>query len=159
MMKSLLFFAAGAAAGMFLGNRCEHKSEQLPRESDTVTIIVRDTIRTVKPIATASQSLPLRRVTLPLWHASTDTAAADSVEVALPIERRVYADSSYRAVVSGAMVCLDTIEIFRPLTITRITPSANRRRWAIGPAVSLGFDGRRLSPTIGISITYQVITF
>lgn len=158
-MKALLFFAAGATAGLFLGSRCTQPNRDSAPAADTVTIVVRDTLRTVAPTAVASQSLPLRRTTLPLWREPSDSATADSVEVALPIERRVYADSSYRAVVTGAMVSLDTIEIFRPLTITRITPTADRRRWALGPSVGLSFDGRRLSPAIGLSLTYRLIAF
>ncbi len=159
MMKSLLFFAAGAAAGLLLGSRCEHHDAQIAPGADTVTIVVRDTLRTVDPASIASLPLPYRRISLPLWRETADSAAADSVNVALPIERRVYADSSYRAVVSGAMVSLDTIEIYRPLTITRITPAADRRRWTLGPSIGLSFDGRRLSPTVGLSLTYRLIAF
>lgn len=162
-MKSLLFFAAGAAAGLLLGSRCEHRAGhragQIATGADTVTIVVRDTLRTVDPSAIASQPLPYRRISLPLWRGTADSAAADSVDVALPIERRVYADSSYRAVVSGAMVSLDTIEIYRPLTITRITPASDRRRWTLGPSIGLSFDGRRISPTVGLSLTYRLIAF
>lgn len=153
-MKALLYFAAGTAAGLMLGSRCEQPNRESAPAADTVTIVVRDTIRAAKPIAVSTQSRHLNRITLPLWQKPTD-----SVDVALPVERRVYADSSYRAVVSGAMVSLDTIEIFRPLTITRITSAADRRRWALGPSVGLSFDGRRLTPTIGISLTYRLVAF
>ena len=55
------------------------------------TLYVRDTITRVKPVYIASTPI-VRYDTLRL---------RDTIAVPVPIERRVYADSNYRAVVSG----------------------------------------------------------
>ena len=76
--------------------------------------------------------------------AVTDTIrVADSVFVAVPIEVRQYADSTYRAQVSGWHPSLDWIEVYaRTQTITS-TIVKEAPRWSLGVTAGPGllYDG------------------
>ena len=65
------------------------------------TLLVFDTITRVKPVYIAST--PIVRYDTLRVH--------DTIAVPVPIERRVYADSNYRAVVSGWHPSLDSISV------------------------------------------------
>lgn len=158
MKTEAICLAAGIVAGAALGGMLSRGEKSAAPAVDTIIIISHDTLLVEKPIAVAVEPLDVRRVTLPLWRAPADTAAPAAVDVALATERKVYADSAYRAVVSGAFVSLDSIEIYRP-TITRQITVEKRRRWALGPSLTLGYDGRRLAPAIGLSLTYSFFSF
>ena len=84
--------------------------------------------------------------------AVTDTIrVADSVFVAVPIEVRQYADSTYRAQVSGWHPSLDWIEVFaRTQTITS-TIVKEAPRWSLGVTAGPGllYDGN-LHAGVGI---------
>lgn len=55
----------------------------------------------------------------------------------LPREQKVYADSSYRAVVSGISPRLDSIEVYSK-TITKIATQKEWRKWDYGVQVGIG---------------------
>ena len=55
----------------------------------------------------------------------------------LPREQKVYADSSYRAVVSGISPRLDSIEVYNK-TITKIATQKEWRKWDYGVQVGVG---------------------
>jgi hypothetical protein len=78
------------------------------RVTDTIRVAVRDTVR-----------------------------VHDTLFVSLPRERKVYQDSSYRAVVSGYMPSLDSMTV----TVTKTSFVPSRKRWSvgIGPSVGLGW--------------------
>lgn len=84
--------------------------------------------------------------------AVTDTIrVADSVFVAVPIEVRQYADSTYRAQVSGWHPSLDWIEVYaRTQTITS-TIVKEAPRWSLGVTAGPGvlYDGN-LHAGVGI---------
>lgn len=75
--------------------------------------------------------------------AVTDTVMLhDTLFVSLPRERKVYRDSSYRAVVSGYMPSLDSMTVYqRTVTVTKTSFVPSRKRWTvgIGPSVGLGW--------------------
>lgn len=109
--------------------------------ADTVRVVVHDTIRTVAPQPAQVTALPQVVRWLPRWReprsevrgtsdeaqdaiymaCGADTGAVDTVAVVVPMERKVYEDSTYRAVITGAWASLDTIEVYRA---ARLSPSA-----------------------------------
>lgn len=84
-------------------------------------------------------------------------AGRDSVAVEIPITQKEYADSTYRAWVSGYMANLDSIQIYNHTEIiTETITREKRRKWGltIGPSAGAGWDGRKLTPYVGIGITW-----
>lgn len=173
LLIAILFAVCGLLTVWLIRERRHDSTPAMER--DTVTVIVRDTVTVVKPQPIAVSSVGLQRVTLPLWRdseRSTDSVAiarndnlsssdynlsahgADSVEVALPIERRVYEDSTFRAVVSGAFASLDSITVYPRREIQRITIRQRPRRWGLGVSVGYGVTRNGIEPFIGIGVTY-----
>lgn len=86
----------------------------------------------------------------------------DSVDVVEDIERKVYTDSStYRAVVSGAWVSLDTIEVWnRHENVSVVRRESGRdKRWSVGVGVGYGWNGRGWSPYAGVTVSYRLWEF
>jgi hypothetical protein len=70
------------------------------------------------------------------------TERGDSVEVSFPVEQRVYQDSTYRAVVSGAVVgnrrpTLDYIETYNHTTTSEVVLHPKKIRPYIGASVGI----------------------
>lgn len=84
-------------------------------------------------------------------------SAPDSAEVEIPITRNVYEDTLYRAVVSGYMASLDTLEIYsrREVVTVRQPP----KRWHIGVSAGFGMTPRGFQPVIAATLTYSLYSF
>lgn len=94
----------------------------------------------------------------------------DTLWMPVPRESVTYADSTYRAIVSGVRPSLDTIEIYQhTIEITKyVTSQAPRKRWGIGPYVGVGIgrdfgaaDPYSLKPnySFGVSLHYDLLQF
>ena len=81
----------------------------------------------------------------------------DSAEVILPITQHVYEDSTYRAVVEGYEPRLVELEIYRSREILTVKKPPNR--FHVGPSVGFGFDGRRVAPFVGVTLTASFFSF
>ena len=144
---------------------------------DTVRVVVHDTVSVVKPAPINVRLLPDMVVRLPRWvapHATGEAdkqqacdsvmadaeCPADSADVMAPVEQKTYTDSvNYRAVISGAWVSLDTIEIYRQHEIATITKPPDRRRWSIGVGVGYGMTPKGFQPWVGITASYTLFRF
>lgn len=119
----LAFVAAAFVAGRQVGRM------EIPDGCDTVTVVQRDTVRDtltfVKPVPVEVRTVDT------VWLHSSDTVA-----VPVPIERKVYEDKDYRAVVSGFRPSLDSIAVF-PKTVTITTTNTVTQRIPV-PRVSFG---------------------
>lgn len=85
----------------------------------------------------------------------------DSADVIIPMERKVYEDSTYRAVITGAWVSLDTMQVYpRRETVTIRHPPDRRKRWGVsaGIGAAVTTDGR-ISPALFLGATYTFATF
>lgn len=83
-----------------------------------------------------------------------------TVEVAVPITQKEYADSTYHAWVSGYAVSLDSIHTYTRHDYTTVrAATAKPKRWHVGPAVGVGWTGHGFQPYAGVSITYSLISF
>lgn len=149
-------------------------------QPDTVRVVIHDTVTVVKPAPVQTNQLYGNIVRLPRWVApdiddgskkQTDDpmpitptedlgCTLDSVDVVAPMERKVYTDSvNYRAVISGAWVSLDTMELYRQREVRTITKPPDRRRWSVGIGVGYGMTPHGLQPWAGITVNYTLFRF
>ena len=144
--------------------------------ADTVTVY--DTLTVLQPAPAAVAALPDVVKRLPRWTppankttqrdsaltasvdmcANTDSAM-DSVAVIVPMERKTYTDSAnYRAVISGAWVALDTIEIYPRREIVTIKQPPDRRRWGVSLMAGYGWAGK-WTPFVGVGVSCTLFRF
>lgn len=113
----------------------------------------RDTITRVKPVYIASAPI-VRYDTLRLH---------DTIAVPVPIERRVYADSNYRAVVSGWHPSLDSISVYpatKIVTIERERVEKERSRWGLGIQAGAGLSVNGVAvPYVGVGVQYNLFSW
>ena len=155
MAVLLLGFAAGwLARGCVDGNAIV--------AADTVTVV--DTVTYYRPVPRDSAVVRYETVRLRV----TDTVrvtvgdtvrVADSVEVIVPITQKVYADSLYRAYVSGYRPRLDSIFIYPRTRYIAITRQAKPQRWGIGLQAGYGVGRGGTGPYVGIGVSYNLFTF
>lgn len=147
--KSLLIglFTIGLMIVSFIIGR---KSVNIP---EITTEIRWDTLRVEVPVLREVEKVRTEYVYVPTPADTVVIERVDSVLVAVDIERRVYQDSSYRAVVSGAVVgnihpTLDHIDIYSrsetrivehkaPMVRPYIRGSVGRELMGIGGGVSI----------------------
>lgn len=122
---------------------------------DTLKIV--DTIRISKPILVRATTL--RKDTIYL----TKDAFIDSSKAVIPIEQKIYSDSSYTAFVSGYNANLDSIHIRSPTTIInreieRVITQTKIKRFNIGVigGVGYGFASKKIEPFVGFGFTYNI---
>lgn len=126
------------------------KQEPIP-QTDTITIIKRDTITIIKPQPVIRYVDKIVRDTL----YSVDSVL---IPVNIPIETKVYQDSSYRAVVSGYKAELDSIYIFNKNQIQHINKITYKtKRINFSPSIGFGYGmfNRKFDMYVGFSIGYN----
>ena len=153
----MLFLLLLMVAIKRISNLEERIKELESAPADTVTVIQHDTIKIDSPIPMYKYIKEKEYIQL-----SDTLFAHDTVKelVFLPREYLVYKDSTYRAVVSGVQPRLDSIEIYRPTitnTITKTVPIPDRKRWGLGINAGAGWNGREISPYIGVGVQYNII--
>ena len=119
-------------------------------KTDTVTIIKIDTVTVTKPV------IQYKYITQVI----TDTLYnTDSIKVPvhIPIERTIFQDSTYRAVVSGYWASLDTIQVFPLHTYTTIT-NTKQKRFNIGIQAGVGYGICTKKPDVyvGLGVSYRL---
>ena len=160
-MKRLLYYLLILALGILAGEWLawwQFNSQKRPIKPQADTLVIHDTFVHEKPVYRA------KRVIDTVMFAVTDTVQVrDSVFVPLPIEQKVYEDSTYRAVVSGYRPSLDTISVFRStIVVDRVQEVKLRPRWSAGVQAGAGisFDrGIHAAPYIGIGVQYNLISW
>lgn len=132
-----------------------HSNEESAKnrlKTDTITIIKRDTITITKPVIKTKYIAKVITDTL-------YTRDSIKVEVNIPIETKVYKDSTYRAVVSGYCVLLDSLEIYPSHTTTIITNNnLKKSRWNISIQNGIGYGvfNKKTDLYVGIGISYSL---
>ena len=141
---------------LLLLNNCQPQKEKVIEKIKVEYVIKHDTITIEKPIP----------ITKYVYKTITDTILVNNVPTIadIPIERKIYQDNNYRAVVSGYKPNLDTLSIYRKdsliyTTIEReITKYRNDySRWSLGISGGYAITDKGLSPYIGIGINYDLI--
>ena len=141
---------------LLLLNNCQPQKEKVIEKIKVEYVIKHDTITIEKPIP----------ITKYVYKTITDTILVNNVPTIadIPIERKIYQDNNYRAVVSGYKPNLDTLSIYRKdsliyTTIEReITKYRNDySRWSLGISGGYAMTNKGLTPYIGIGINYDLI--
>lgn len=119
-------------------------------KTDTVTITKIDTVIVTKPV------IQYKYITQVI----TDTLYnTDSIKVPvhIPIERTIFQDSTYRAVVSGYRASLDTIQVYPIHTYTTIT-NTKQKRFNIGIQAGVGYGCFAKKPDVyvGLGVSYRL---
>lgn len=134
------------------------------------TVIVHDTVRVIKPVARDSVIVRTEKVYLKVSAEPTLTeknyaqisadSIRDSVMVEVPIEQKVYEDSTYKAWVSGYMPSLDSINVYQRTEVITVTKFQKRKKWSlgIGAGASLGTDGK-IRPSITVGVQRSLFEF
>lgn len=132
---------------------------------DTVCIVTYDTVICEMPVARDSVVVRYKTVMLPAVRDTiTDTITAawsDSVLVDIPIEQKVYSDSTYRAYVSGFDVNLDSIYIIRNTQsfITTRQRQTRAKKWHVSASIGYGIGDAGLTPYLGLGLSYSLFGF
>ena len=148
-----VFFAACICAACFFSGVNWQKKRDSGHYTERVdTLYLRDTITRVEPVYIAVEP-----------EIRTDTLRVhDSIFIPVPIERRVYADSNYRAVVSGWHPSLDTISVYpetRVITIERTRTEWKTARWGLALQAGAGISAKgAIFPYIGVGVSYNLLS-
>lgn len=119
-------------------------------KTDTVTITKIDTVTIIKPV------IQYRYITQVITDTLYNTDSI-KVPVLIPIVSKTYQDSTYRAVVSGYRVSLDTIQVYPIHTYTTIT-NTKQKRFNIGVQAGVGYGCFNKKPDmyIGLGVSYRL---
>lgn len=154
MQKSFLLFFLSFLTGWLCGRFVFNTV----RETVYDTIVMTDSIPYIKPMVKDSTIIKYNTVKLPADTIHKEIVVKDSVNVVVPITQAVYADSTYKAWVSGYNPCLDSIRIFTRTNIIRANEQKPPKHWHIGASVGCGMTTSGVQPFVGISITYSLIS-
>lgn len=103
------------------------------RQTDTVIVVKHDTTLVDSPVPVYVERVRTE------YLAVTDTIVRnDTTFIPVPIERKVYEDSTYKAVVSGYMASLDSLWIYRATKYVTVTNTVKEPRKKIGFSVGVG---------------------
>lgn len=124
-----------------------------------------DTIRIEKPVPVDSVVVRTEVVELPvkkfvkkvvndtLMH---DSIVYDTFAAEIPITQKIYADSSYKAWVSGYLANLDSLNIYQRTITVKEVRKARRLNLGISAGYGVRRDGK-FEPYIGVGITYNFL--
>ena len=152
-VASLLALLASLTIGFVLGvvlcTRRDAEPETIVIER-VDTLVVRDTLHIPYPVPVKVRVVDSIPYPVP--------GPTDTLWVKLPREEKVYEDSTYRAVVSGVMPSLDSIDIYRRETVIERerTVIVNPSKWSVGVQAGVGASKDGLSPYIGVGVQYQL---
>lgn len=136
---------------------------------DTAKMVVRtdtlhDTVTVREPPAVAEVAVRTDTVWLPVVRTRTDTALLtsdgpkDSVRAVVQITQKTYADSTYKAWVSGYNPRLDSIQVYRQTVVTTKTETVvKKRRIGIGVQAGYGYGFRYggFEPYVGLGVSWN----
>lgn len=161
---SLLLAVGLFVLGMIVGNK--HGKEDIEEVRDTITFV--DTVKVEKPVPKDSVILKVKKVYMKVSAEPTLTEnehliggnnMMDSVLVDVPIEQKVYEDSTYKAWVSGYLPSLDSINVYQRKEIITITKFEKPKKWSIGIQGGIGAGREGFTPYIGIGVQYNLVSF
>ncbi|MBQ2416997.1 MAG: hypothetical protein II282_02235 [Alistipes sp.] len=157
----VIVFLGGLVVGVWLS----------PRDKTITTRTTVDTVVYYRPLPITSHIAEVRTLSMPrLLFAPADTVQTttvivkgDSVELQVPIERREYRDSTYYAVVSGAVVgdihpTLETIKTYNRNTIQTVQVKPRLIRpyvsGMLGKESAGGGGGLIIANRYGVGVNY-----
>lgn len=148
--RAVIALAAAFALGCVAGYRTAPRTA-LPGK---VTVLTRtDTLTVVRPVEVSRHRLADVPATLP------SVADSDTVAVLVPIESRVYEGPDYRAYVSGFRPSLDSIALYRHLSVVTTSVAPPPKRWSVGLQAGYGITPRGFQPYIGLGVEFRFVSF
>lgn len=153
MMKNIIIFCIGFAAGVACCNLSEHRPEVLPGRTTVLTRV--DTVRVIRPefvVVRAAGEFTERFATV-----ADSVGRTDSADVRVPCSQAVYAGDGYRAYVSGYRPRLDSIILHRPTVECFRTAPVRQRRLGIALQAGYGFTPKGLQPYVGVGISWRIL--
>ena len=122
---------------------------------------VYDTIPYYQPVPKDSTVLRYKTITVPHIEHLIDTTNVEVYDtIQIPITQKEYEDSTYHAWVSGYEPNLDSIYVFpKTITITRNNTQIVSKRWGVGLQLGVGYNGSKVSPFVGIGVSYNLWNF
>lgn len=156
MSKSLVLplfcLLVGGAASYFACNR--HFKAELAALTPKVDTLVISQVRVVeKPVYIEKRICDTMRIAI------SDTCLVvrhDTTYISLPREQKVYADTSYRAVVSGIEPRLDSLSFAERTKYVYITPQKSHWSFGISAGLSTIYSFESRKPDVGAGITLGV---
>ncbi len=174
MKDSFILLIIGIIIGFGLcGLMSKCNDHHVTPDIDTVSVkVIHDTILDTVPVPAEVRQVGSVVAHLPIANNKvldnselTDTvkfdANKDSVAVLVPIEQKVFTDSTnYRAVISGYNLSLDTMQVFtrREYITERIKPPAKHWGLSVGVGAVVGTD-MKVRPGIFVGVSYTFLTF
>lgn len=125
--------------------------------TDTVLLPVTEKNDGKLRVATASQLTKQRGMPMEGGYLAYNVPK-DSVWAVVPITQKVYADSTYKAWVSGYNPKLDSIQVYRQTIVTTKTETVvKKRRIGIGVQAGYGYGFRYggLEPYVGLGVSWN----
>lgn len=128
------------------------------------TDTLHDTVTVREPFAVNAREVRTDTVWLPVVRTRTDTVLLtsngpkDSVRAVVPITQKTYADSTYKAWVSGYNPRLDSIQVYRQTIVTTKTETVvKKRRIGIGVQAGYGYGFRYggIEPYVGLGVSWN----
>ena len=156
--------ALAIAIIVFQRYRCKQVTGKLEQRIEEIlnapadTVVMRDTI-TITEFREVVRWRTQEIVSLPDTLVVYDTVLQ---MYQLPREAVAYKGDDYRAVVSGVQPRLDSLSVYpQKVEITKIVREVERKktRWGIGPHVSVGYNGKKVQPFVGLGVQYNIITW
>ena len=142
-MRARLIVAVALCAlaflgGLLLGRRWGRGDVEVVVERDTLTF--HDTLVVDNPVPVYVTKVRTDTVRLALVDTSCTVVTRDYARVEVPITRKVYEDSTYRAVISGYNANLDSIMVrstIREIYVVR-TLKTGQKHWGLGVTAGPG---------------------
>ena len=122
------------------------------------TVVVHDTLRYEVPVP--EKEIVVKYIRVPVEVRDT-LQRTDTLWVELPRLQREYADSTYRAWVSGYDPALDSIEVYRRTEYIHETQTIllKPRKWSVGIQAGYGAGKDGLTPYLGVGVSYTLFSF
>lgn len=151
----VILFVICICLSFLLGRKLVLCEDSRSVDVDTVTYVVRDTMRIESP--QPDTVFIVRTDTIRFETLRVDTITKN---VYIPIERKEYRTDDYYAVIEGYKPSLLHIETYNSTVYqTKVQTFKIRPRWGFGIQVGYGTDFKRFEPYIGLGIQYNIFTW
>ncbi|EYE43691.1 hypothetical protein M138_3080 [Bacteroides fragilis str. S23L17] len=77
----------------------------------------------------------------------------------MPITQKTYKGSLYTAYVSGYRAKLDSIEVYSKTRTMFVRGRVKRKRFGLGVQAGYGITGNKLSPYVGVGVSYNLFAW
>lgn len=147
--------AVSVLLGFLVGHRCPQNKPVEPIKERVDTLVIRDTIKVTEAISVT------KRVVDSIPYPVTDTLRLrDTLYVFLEREQIRWEDSLSVVYASGVMPQVDSvIHHTENMIITKEIPVIKKTRWGLGVQAGVGAGKGRLTPYVGVGISYNILSW